>query len=188
MLYQPIRDLFRVINELDEGQWRERIDERIDLQQFLTQVAIQAVVADNDGIMGYAGLNNFYLYRFAGSNRHRLLPWDADVAFAFDATVSILRHGDQPVVLFERAYAYQDLRTYYLDVAEATARKIDEDGWLQNEIERLVALITPAVLADQKKQYSNEAFLADVDFLRAFAGARRANVEAEVTSLRAAAR
>ena len=183
LLYGPIRDLFREINEPDDAVWRTRVDERIDLAQFMTHAAIQGFLAQNDGLLGYAGLNNFYLYRFAGTNRHRLFPWDEDYAFTFIGS-SLFRRGEQPVVLFERAFAEPDLRTVFLDAAEACARAITESGWLSAEIDRLVALIGSSVFEDTRKQYSNDDFLAGVDFLRAFAASRTEQVLAEVAVYR----
>ena len=42
---------------------------------------MQGFLANNDGILGNFGINNFYLYRFNNSTRHRLIPWDEDKAF-----------------------------------------------------------------------------------------------------------
>ena len=168
MLYGPIRDLFREANAIDDPLWRERVDSLIDLPQLLTHIAIQGCLANIDGFMGYAGLNNFYLYRFAGSVRHRLFPWDEDFAFnAIDS--SITRRGDAPVAFIDRAMAEPDLKAHFLDQAYRCADRMDEDGWLAAEIDRRVALVGPAILADTKKQFSNESFLADVEFLRSFA-------------------
>jgi hypothetical protein len=76
------------------------------------------------------------------------------------------------------------LRATFLDAAEACAGSLAADDWLAGELERVVALVGPAVLADPRKQFSNEAFLAEVEFLRSFAATRPAAVVAEVGSLR----
>lgn len=182
-LYGPIRDMFREINEPDDAVWRERVEDRLDLAQFMTHAAVQAFLAENDGLLGYAGLNNFYLYRPAGKNTHRILPWDEDFAFSF-ITSSLFRRGEQPVLLFERAFAQPDLRTLFLDVAESLAHSVTETGWLSEEIERLVALIGPAVVVDTRKQFSNEAFFAEIDFLREFAATRTGYVLNEIATMR----
>lgn len=182
-LYGPLRDLFRTATEADDSVWVDEVGARLDLAQFVTHVALQGFLGENDGILGYAGLNNFYVYRWAGTNRHRLIPWDEDYAFTFyDA--SLLRRGEVPVVIFERAFATPEFRTLFLDVAEACARDITGSGWLAEEIERVAGLVTAAALADTRKQYSNDDYLAQLDFLRLFASTRTATVLAEVQSLR----
>lgn len=183
VLYGPIRDMFREINEPDDAVWRERVGDRIDLVQFMTQAAVQAFLAENDGLLGYAGLNNFYVYRPANKNTHRLLPWDEDYAFSF-VTSSLLRRGEQPVILFERAFAQPDLRTLFLDINENLAHSVTESGWMSAEIDRLEALIGPAVLADTRKQFSNEAFATELAFLRDFATNRTFYVLNEIPTLR----
>jgi spore coat protein CotH len=182
-LYGPIRDLFREVNEPDEGAWREHVEARLDLGQFMTHTAVQGCLAQVDGILGYAGLNNFYAYRFDGADRHRLFPWDEDFAFAFGES-SLLRQGEQPVVLFDRAFAEPDLRALFLDVAADCARVVAEEGWLLAEVERRFELIGPAVFEDTHKPYTYDSFLGEVDFLRTFAVTRSALVLDEVARLR----
>lgn len=183
VLYGPIRDMFREINEPDDAVWRERVEDRLDLAQFMTHAAVQAFLAENDGLLGYAGLNNFYLFRPANRNTHRVLPWDEDYAFSF-VTSSLLRRGEQPVLLFDRAFAQPDLRTLFLDIAENLAHSVTESGWLLSEIDRLEALIGPAVLTDTRKQFSNEAFATELAFLRDFATNRTFYVLSEIPTLR----
>ena len=182
MIYGPIRDLFKAVDGPDDT-WRRDVEARIDLPQFLTHVAIQNFLTENDGIMGYAGINNFYLYRFAGTNKHRLFPWDEDNAFTFVAA-SIVRQPENRVRLFDRAFAQPDLRAFFLDVAEQCAHTLTETGWLSGELERIAALITPAVMADTRKQFSNDQFFADLDFIRAFAATRTQTTLDELKTLR----
>jgi len=183
LLYGPIRDLFREINEPDDAVWRERVEARIDLAQFIRHAAIQGFLEENDGLMGFLGINNFYLYRFAGTNRHRLFAWDEDFAFTF-INESVLRRGDQPMVLFDRALAQPDLRMMFLDLCERAAHEITENGWLSTEIERIVALISPAVFEDTRKQFSNQEYLDALNFLREFASTRTTYVLDEIARLR----
>jgi spore coat protein CotH len=183
MLYGSIRDLFNAANNFEAPDWRERLESLLDVRQFLTHIAIQGCVLNLDGFMGYAGLNNFYLYRHPGTSRHRLFPWDEDWAFLVPEG-SVFRRGDEPVAFVDRMLVEPDLRATFLDAAENCARTLGDEGWLASEIERLVALVGPAILDDPKKQFTNEAFVAEVEFLRTFAAARPAAVLAEVASAR----
>ena len=98
--------------------WRERVEEYVDLQQFMTHVAIEVFLAENDGVLGAEGMNNFYLYRFADTKRHRLLPWDKDNSFLV-VDYSIFQRADENV-LFRRAFAFADLRELYFQVLEVS--------------------------------------------------------------------
>jgi hypothetical protein len=181
-LYRPIEELFRQVNEPDDAVWRDRVEQYLDLSQFITHVAIETFVAEDDGVLGYVGMNNFYLYRSAGSTRHRLFPWDKDNAFlAIDKPV--LDRADENV-LFRRALAYADLRDLYLQVLEDCARRAAEEDWLATEIERQVSVIDAAAHDDPRKQYSNEQFDREIDFLRNFATGRSAFVLRAVAALR----
>ena len=43
ILYAPIRDLFSEVNGPDDAVWRERVEQYVDLPQFMTHVAIENV-------------------------------------------------------------------------------------------------------------------------------------------------
>jgi len=182
-LYGPIRDLFREINGPDDAVWRQRVGDRIDLAEFMTHVGVQGFLANNDGILGNFGINNFYLYRFNNSTRHRLIPWDEDQAFQFP-DITILRQGSQDVVLFQRAFAQADLKEQFLRAAERCAESALEDNWLVNEVERVVVLIDASVREDRRKQFTDDDFDLEVGFLRGVAAQRPQLVLDEVAQLR----
>jgi spore coat protein CotH len=180
-LYAPIQSMVREVNGPDDAVWRERVEQYIDLNQFVTHAAVEAFIAENDGLLGYAGMNNFYLYRQQGTARHRLFPWDKDNAFLFiDGPIAITDAN----VLFRRAMTYADLRELYLSTVEQAARIAAADGFLASEIDRLAGQIFDAARADPRKQFSNERFDEAVEFMRQFAARRPAIVLDEVARLR----
>lgn len=181
-VYGPIRELFRVINQADDASWEGQVDGLLDLSQFVTHVAIETFLAENDGILGAAGMANFYLYRLANSNRHRLIVVDKDTTF-FDVRFSaVTRTGDN--VIFRRAFAVPRLRTLYFQVLEDCARAAAENGWFEAEINRALAVIDAAAREDPRKQFSNEAFDQATASMREFARTRPAIVLEEVGRLR----
>ena len=186
ILYAPIRDLFREVNHPDDGVWRDRVEQYVDLRQFVTHVAIENFLAEDDGILGTYSMNNFYLYRHAGTSRHRLIVWDKDSTFAFPE-FPLFRNAEQNV-LFRRAMAYRDLFELYLEVLERCASLAAEDDWLEREITRAAALVAPHVRTDPRKPFSNEEFDAAVIDLQRFAKQRPSFVLKEVQRIRAAAR
>jgi spore coat protein CotH len=184
-LYEPLRELFREINAEDDpggDVWRERVEARLDLAQTMKHVAIEAFLAENDGFLGFAGMNNFYLYRDAAAGRFRLLAWDKDFAFTFLES-SVLRAIDENV-LISRAFERPDLRAAFLDVAEAAARSAAEDDWLANAIERYTTLITASAIEDPRKPFTVEEFGEAIKFLRMFGATRSAFVLDEVSRVR----
>ncbi|MSO55528.1 MAG: hypothetical protein EXQ55_01180 [Acidobacteria bacterium] len=184
VLYSPIRDLFRETNHDVDGVWRERVSQYIDLPQLVTYVAIETFLTEIDGFLGTAGMANFYVYRPAGQNTHRLLPWDRDTTFQEIDSPIFARTWDN--VLFSRALAFGDLRALYLDVLEQCARAAAEDRWLETEVSRVSALIRNSVYEDTRKPFSNEAYDQDTAFLLEFAKRRPAYVLDEVAKARRA--
>lgn len=180
VLYSPIRALFLEVNQPVDAVWRERVGRYIDLRQFVTHVAIEEFLSEPDGVLGYAGMANFYLYRGSGSDRHRLIVWDKDRAFEAIRSSIFLRAEENS--LFSRALAFDDLRASYLDVLRRCARLAVEGNWLENEIGRLADLIDAAARDDSWKPYSNDAHDAAVAFLKEFARQRPAFVLQQVAA------
>ena len=181
-LYTPIQQLFREANGPDDAVWRDRVEQYLDLTSFMVHVGIEQFVAGNDGLIGNFGMNNFYLYRFQGSNKHRVFVWDQDQAFIVSPDSGIATTDAN--VLFQRAMAYPDLRETYFKTIEECAILSRTDDWLLTEIDRLVGIIFDAAQADTKKQFTNAEFDEAVNFLRVFAAERPNQVLAEVARLR----
>jgi spore coat protein CotH len=180
-LYGPIQTLFREVNAAADAVWRDRVEQFIDLNQFMRHVAIEQFIAENDGILGFAGMNNFYLYRFQGTTKHRLFVWDKDQAFLFlDSAIATTSDN----VLFNRAMTYADLREIYLSTLEQCAVAAKTDDFLSLEIDRLTAIVFDAAKADTRKQFPNDQYDAAVDFLRQFAARRPNQVLTEVANIR----
>src|SRR6185295_10049941 len=132
------------------------MEEFLDLKKFLKHVAIENFLADQDGITGDYGPNNFYLYRFENRNLFIFLPWDKSQAFWESPSPNyfIFRNIDDGTVthrnrLVARALADTELRELYLDtlLACADAAGAPSDGtisapgsealgWLEAEIVR----------------------------------------------------
>ena len=143
-------------------------------------------LAEIDGILGASSMNNFYLYRYAGTSRHRLIAWDKDSTLVFP-DFPIFWNAEENAV-FRRAMAYRDLFDLYLEVLERCALAAAEDDWLEREITRAAALVAPHVRADVRKPFSSEEFDQAVIALQQFARERPSFVLKEVQKIRAARR
>lgn len=180
ILYGPIRDLVREINAPDDPVWRERVEQRIDLGQFVTHVAIETFLAEADGIIGGSGMSNFYLARDAASGQHRIIPWDKDLTFS-DSEFPVFLRADQNELL-RRALAFPDLRDKYLDVLEACVASARH--WLLPEIARLTELIAEAVAEDPRRPYPDQDMATAMDALKQFARLRVVYLLSEIPEAR----
>jgi spore coat protein CotH len=196
---EVIADMVQAINASTSATFRGAVAEFIDLAQFIRHVAAEVFLAEQDGIVGDWGMNNFFMYRPESSNRFRLIVWDKSQAFVQGQAYPIWHNiTDVPETnrnrLMNRAMEYPDLRALYLDTlleAGRAASEVPPDtlpgdtrGWLERQIDRAHALIAPSVLADTLKPYTNDEFVASVDALRIFARERQRFVNADVAASR----
>jgi spore coat protein CotH len=182
LLFSPIRDLFREINEPVDSGWRDRVGQYIDLEQFVRTVAIEMFLSESDGVTGFAGMNNFYFHRQAGGDRHRFIVWDKDLTFS-NVGSSVLRLPTANELLW-RVLAFPDFQALYLATLEACANAAAADGWLLGEVERSASLVAKAASEDRLKPFSNDEFNGAVEYLKAFASARPAFVRQSVDDAR----
>jgi hypothetical protein len=160
----------------------------VDLGAFIRHAAAENFVAENDGWLGYAGMNNFYLYRFKDRRQFQVITWDKDNTF-LQPDYGILERVDRNV-LVRRAMAVPALKQAYLDgllaaadsAAEGQAGDDAATGWLAREIERLATLIAAASREDANKPYSDAEVAAAIDGLRTFARTRGAFVRCSVAN------
>jgi spore coat protein CotH len=181
-LYQDVRFMFREINAQDDAGWVDRVDDFLDLKQFVTQAAIESYLSELDGLIGAWGMNNFYLYRPGNSRQHRLFPWDKDNTFQTGDSSVLLRAEENNIL--RRALARDDLRALYLQVLEDCARTSLQDDWMAQEIAITGDLVTAAAHEDTLKPVTNAAFDAALQFLKDFAATRPANVLQQIAILR----
>lgn len=177
-----IEQWVRAANEPSTALFPSEIAEHMDVSLFIRHVAIENVLANNDGLAGDWGVNNDNFYRPADSSRFETIPWDQSESFKFGPTFGIFHNIlDVPWrranLLMLRMLAYPDFYHQYLDelfacalsVAERQAGATTGPGWLEREIDFEYAQIREAALADPVKPFSNEAFEQAVEDLRTFA-------------------
>lgn len=181
-LYAPLEAMFRAINESPDASFVEAVSVYLDLPLFMKHVAVQSFLAQWDGILGYAGVNNFYLYRFENSSRSQFIAWDEDNAFRA-ADFPILE-GHERNVLMRRAMNVPSLRAAYFDALRAAATSAAEPAggmsWLEQDIQQQRSLIDGAMRADALKPYFNEQYAAAADALVEFARVRSAFVLGQI--------
>jgi spore coat protein H len=202
---QVFERFFWTANQAGNAVWRTAIEEFVDLKRFLKHVAIESFLADQDGIAGDYGPNNFYLYRFEKKSLFIFLPWDKSQAFWESPSPNyfIFRNIDDGPMslrnrLVMRAVNDTELREFYLDTLLACANQAlalsdvtpsaagsEPLGWLEAEIVREYGQIRLAVLADTTKITSNEDFEKAYADISTFARQRSSNVREQVVADRA---
>ena len=187
-LYAPIEELVRDVNEMPEDRFVEEVDALLDLRQLMTYLAVEALLVDYDGLVGYKGMANFYLYRPEGSRRAILIPWDKDQTF-FVANRDVA-HGIGGNELLRRVRAHPELDAVFLDTLEAAARfsaAPPEGGslpWMEAEVVRARDQIHTAVIEDPNRWFGRSDFEEELDRMLEFARTRPAFVLCQVEQMR----
>ena len=195
-----IERLIWTIDQAGDAAWRQSIAEYLDLPKFIRHLAIESFLAEEDGITGDYGPNNFYFYRYENKSLFQFIPWDKSNTFweAPSPNYFILRNvEDGPVDhrnrLVQRALKYPDLWTLFLDTLEecansasagATTGANPQPGWLESEIQREYVQIREAALADTQI-FTNVQFEQAIADLKVFAAGRSDAVKAQVATYRA---
>ena len=187
-LYLPVEAMIRAINDASDDGFAAAVSAYTDLPGYMRLVAVQAAIAEADGLLGNWGLSNHFLYRPDKSSLHRFIPWDASSSVrALDYP---LHAGHEEDVLMRRALTVPSLKAVYYNTLVETAAVFDRTegpslpeqpaaGWLEREAARLRDLIRPAAYADRAKPYTNEEFEAGAEEVLAFARIRGAFVRWE---------
>jgi len=185
---RPIEAMIKAINQSSDSDFYAAVSEYLDLRQFMAHVAVERFLAEQDGVIGAIGLNNFYLYRFEKKNLSQFIAWDKDLAFFADPWEPIWRFiTDVPPEkenrLMRRALKIPELKAVYLSTLARCATVAGGDGgFLLREVEREYQQIRQAAREDRNKQCydaqgrfglcSNEAFEEAFELLRDFARQR----------------
>ena len=191
--------MIQTMNETPDSTFASDMAKYLDLGLFSKHIALEAFIGEDDGILGYAGLNNFYFYRFEDTTRSQFLVWDKDNTFAA-ADFPIMRNVNDNV-LARRTLNLPEQRNYYLDTLLAAALSIDEldaetavldengnpisgPGWLEREITREYNQVRTFAQSDTFKPYSTQEFEEAYLRLLEFARNRSAYVRNEVKAIR----
>src|SRR5262245_14882126 len=198
-VYGPIEDMIQAVNETPDAIFNREVSDYLDLGKVTTHLAIENFLAEDDGILGYAGMNNFYMYRFEDSKRSQFIAWDKDNTFHSVDFDIMSRIGDN--VLARRMLAESQYKNAYLKAlldaaasamepdAEAAKDKNDKDkaslpGWLEREVRRQYDQIRSLARSDTFKPYSNDDFEASIESLLTFARDRANFVKDRVAEQR----
>jgi spore coat protein CotH len=157
-------DFIRTINEAPDAAFLAQIANYIDVERFLTYVAVENALAESDGLLGDQGMNNFYLYQSEDGSRFTFIPWDKDNSFQLPQWP--VDRGVERNVLVRRLLGFPAQRTFYVEAVRRTVDQYVNGRWLLPRLEANYGLIREAALADTRKPQSNDQFEVAVEGLR----------------------
>ena len=187
-LYGSIEELVRDVNQVPIERFLEDVGELVDLRKLMVYMGVEAFLADYDGLVGYKGMANFYLYRPEGARQAQFIPWDKDQTF-FAANRNT-GHGLGGNELLRRAIEIPELHAVFLETLEQAANEAEAraDGagltWMEGELVRARDQIRGAVLADPGRWFGVTDFDDELDRMIEFARTRPAFVRCQVDNSR----
>ena len=157
----PTINLIRGFTQVADADFDRTVSAQMDLKLWAFHNAIENYVADYDSILGDVfGMNNFWIYRYAGTNFHQFLLWDKDSSYDY-ASRSIFQNADQNM-LMKRTLALPNRRAQYLESEYKTAVLAGgAGGWLEWEIKRDYDLAAASIREDPFKQYGDAGVTKD---------------------------
>jgi spore coat protein CotH len=182
---EVIERLFWTVNIAGDAAWRSSMEEFLDLKKFIRHLAIENFLAEEDGLTGDYGPNNFYFYRFLNTSRFAFLPWDKSNTFWESPSYSILRNIEDGTDakrnrLVLRALKDPELRELWLNTILECADSIMKPAsassttpWLESEVTRIAAQIQQANYTDPSREvYTNADWDESIRFLTNWAQTR----------------
>jgi spore coat protein CotH len=165
-------------NSASETGFAAAMGQYMDVDRFLTYVAVENAIAGQDGFVGLQGMNNMYLYQFTGQTKFVFIPWDQDTSFV-SATWPVMQRMDTNV-LTRKLIADPAKKQFYLDQVKAAAAKAVNAAFLMPKLEAYYSVMRNAVLEDTKKPFTNEQFEQGVQGMRGVIAARQADIQSQV--------
>src|SRR6266850_862499 len=150
----------------------------IDVDKFLTYVAVENAIAEQDGWAGLEGMNNFYIYQFTGQTKFVVIPWDQDTSFV-SGSWPVLQRLDTNV-LTRKLLADPAKKQVYLAQLKAAAAAAVNPGFLLPKLESYYGVMRNAVLADTRKPWTNEQFEQGVQGMRGVIAARQPDIQTQI--------
>jgi spore coat protein CotH len=166
----------KAINELPQAGFATGIAAYIDPAKFLTYIAAENATVDNDGFVGYAGMNNFYVYQYKNTTRFVMIPWDKNTSFVQPDWPLYQRMDTN--VLTRKLIADPAMKSAYVAAMKRAADFVGT-SFLGPKLEAWYTQVREAALTDTKKPFSNEEFEQAVGGLRGILAARPASIQSQ---------
>jgi len=170
-------EFVRMINEAPDATFVQDLGRFLDLEKFLTHLAVENALAEYDGLVGEFGMNNFYLYQYGGQTKFVFIPWDKDTSLVAANWPISQRVGEN--VLTRRLLNDASMQAIYVSAVRRAVTSYVNSRWLLPELEAGYTQIREAVLQDTKEPNTNEEFELAILGLRGVIAGREADVLAQ---------
>jgi hypothetical protein len=171
---QPEIDAITAALQVGDDQLLAALDPVVDLPAFYRYWAAEVLVGHWDGYSG--NQNNFFVYNDSATGKAHFIAWGADATMG-PSIITPLVSVQAASFLPRRLYALPDGRAAY----QEQLRDVLNAGWNETdlliELERLNTLIGPYLFESQRTDQA-----AATQAIRDYIGARRAEIEAELSS------
>ena len=184
------KDKTRLIEALRKLNAQEDLDDVVNKDEVIAYLAVHNFLCNDDSYTGMM-VHNYYLYEENG--KLSILPWDYNLAFggfssSTNATSTVNSPIDSPVSsgttdsrpLIAWIFSDEDALNQYHEVYSQFIAEYIESGWLEQEIARVQAMITPYVEEDPTAFYTMEAFNKAVDTLQTFCAKRGESIRGQL--------
>ncbi len=151
---QRIIEFAKLIHKSDREEFESQIEEYLDIDNFLSFLAVNTILSNLDSFLG--GSQNYYAYLSPETNKVILIPWDLDHSFGsleiIGTPESRLQHSiNQPQIgygknrLIERMLKMPEIRKAYLARVEQLLDSVfAEKKWL-DQLDEMAAVAQPAL-------------------------------------------
>ncbi len=160
--------------QADDDMLISELDKIINLEQFISFIALEALTGHTDGYSGFQ--NNVYLYRDPADGRFQFIPWGTDQSFktthvtaedesgqrTIEVPASVMLSGE----LIKRLWDIEDFRLRY----DENMRELLATVWDENTLTARADDMAAIVNADE----------AAVQKVKDFITSRRSMIEAEL--------
>jgi spore coat protein CotH len=173
-----LAEFIHVANTAPEAGFATAMAPYVDVDKFLTYIAVENAIAGQDGFVGIQGMNNFYIYQLTGQSKFVFIPWDQDTTF-LSPTWPVLDRVDTNV-LTRKLLADPAKKQFYLAQIKAAAALALNAAFLLPKLEANYGVMRNEVLSDTKKPWTNEQFEQAVQGMRGLIAARQADILAQI--------
>ena len=167
-------DFIRTINEAPDEGYAPAVSRYLDIERFLTYVAVENAIVETDGFVGQEGMNNFYLYQFRDERRFTFIPWDKNATF-HQADWPLAQRLDTNV-LTRRLLRDPAWQRFYVEQVRRAVSTLVNERVLVPMLDAAWGQIREAALADARKPFDNGTLEGAVAGLRGVIAGREADV------------
>ena len=150
---QRVIEFARLIHKSGDEAFEEKVEEYLDVDQFLRFIAVNVLLTNLDSFLG--GSQNHYIYLEPESNKFQFFPWDMDSSFGvaefWNGTPETCRDMsiDHPAgkghTLIERVLNIPRYKQIYHDYLDTYLNTIFAEEKMHQKIERVGAFVRPLV-------------------------------------------